>query len=193
MVYYLLKNLNVEITLPIATAITCGIICDTDAFQNTNTYPETLSLISEFQKMGVNYHLCLTNITRSLRPNELKTWGLLLEKIKTSSDGSFVWTSLSLEDQQGSDIDIRLGIFANAIISRVQNTDFGFVLYEKEMNLTKGSIRARKIGIDVSQIAHELNGGGHLASASFTLNHNLKYTETEILRVISRLKSNNKL
>jgi bifunctional oligoribonuclease and PAP phosphatase NrnA len=193
MVYYLLKSLSVEISLDMATAITSGIICDTDAFQNTNTHPETLRLISQFQEMGVNYHLCLTKITRSLRLSELKNWALLLENLKISEDGTFVWTSLSYRDQQTLPIDIRLGIFANAIISRVQDTDFGAILFEKEANVTKGSIRARKPGVDVSQIAHELSGGGHLASASFTLGRNLEQTENEFLRVISRLKAENKL
>lgn len=193
MVYYLLKSLEIKITTPIATAITCGIICDTDTFQNTNTNPETLKLISKFIKEGVDYHLCLTKITRSLRLNELKTWAMLLENLQISPDGTFVWTALPYMEKPIYPINLRLGVFANAIISRVFETDFGFVLYEKETNLTKGSIRARKPGINVSQIAHELNGGGHLASASFSYNHNLIRTENEILRVISRLKSQNKL
>jgi len=193
MVYFLLKALDIDITVNIATCLTAGIICDTDTFQNSNSSADALNLVAKFQTLGVNYHYCVTQIARSLRFEEVKTWSILLENLKYSDDKSFVWSTLPYDQWRNSPCDIRLGVFANAIISRIKDTDFGAVLIEKEPGTTKGSIRARKPKLDVSQIAHLLHGGGHLASASFCLNQSLVQAEAEFLRTVNHLKSLSKL
>lgn len=193
MVYHVLKSLNIEITAEIATCLACGILYDTEVFQNTNTTPAVLRLIADLQDIGANYNRCLVEITRSYQMEELKVWALLLQNLKISPDASFVWTTIDAEEWSAFPAKSNVGNFADALVRRVDGTDFGAVLVEKKAGLTKGSIRARLSDVDISQIAHELNGGGHLAAAGFRLEKSLKLAEADFLRVIANLKSNNKI
>lgn len=189
MVYHLLIALKVPIIPQIATCLLSGILYDTDFFQNTNTTPSVHRLVADLEESGADYNRCLVEIGRSYQFSELRLWSILLKNFQIAPDNSFVWSTLSYSEWQTLTPGSKPGGFANAIISRVDGTDFGALLTEKNPGITKGSLRARRPGVDISKIAHHLNGGGHQASSGFLIEKPLKEAEKEFLSVVSRLKA----
>ena len=183
MVFYLLKELKIDITPEIATCLLYGLVGDTGAFQNFNTSSQSLRMAAILIEAGGDYDRCLVELSRNLKYRQLRAWGTMLNNLKASADNSFVYTTLSFEESQDID-DLGMSRFANTLISRVKDTNFGAVLVEKEEGFTYGSIRSRKPEFDVSKIAEKLNGGGHKNAAGFRLEKPLIKAEQEFLNAV---------
>lgn len=183
MIFYLLKELKIDITPEIATCLLYGLVGDTGAFQNFNTSSGSLRMAAILIEAGGDYNRCLVELSRNLKYRQLKVWGTMLKNLKASADNSFVYTTLSFDECQDID-DLGMSRFANTLISRLKDTNFGAVLVEKEEGFTYGSLRSRKPEFDVSQIAEKLNGGGHKNAAGFRLEKSLVKAEQEFLDAV---------
>ena len=185
MIYQLLIDLDIKITKEIATCLLAGLLGDTNVLQNTNTDSAALKLTYELTKLGADYHTCIFHLKRSKSPEQLKLWSRLLDMIQISPDKTFVWITLSYSQCQELKAQ-DLGNFVNNFLSSVKGTKFGAMLAEKQKGITKGYLRTRK-EIDVSQIAHMLNGGGHPAAAGFRIEKPANIAEQEFLSVVNSL------
>ena len=194
MVFYLLTELEVEITKEIATCLLFGILGDTGAFQNLNTDPNSLRIAALLIDKGADYATPLVQLTRSHPYNDLKVWGTLLSNLKISTDSSYVYTTLSFEEIESlGGHTPSLGLFANVIIGRVDGTKFGAVMIEKKNGITKGGIRARHLDVDVKELAGLLGGGGHRAAAGFKISKTLKEAERDFLNAVEFLQKQGKI
>jgi bifunctional oligoribonuclease and PAP phosphatase NrnA len=191
MVYEVLLNLNVEITKDIATCLLAGILGDTNVLQNTNTDPQTLELVYKLTDLGADYHTCIFHLKRSKSLNQLKLWSKLLDLVQISKDESFVW--LTLDNKQCRRLKVEdLGSFVNNFLSSIKGTKFGALLAEKTPGISKGYLRSRR-DVDVSQIAHRLNGGGHKAASGFRIEKIAAQAEKDFLSVVNSLQEQKKI
>jgi len=193
MVFYLLDELEVDITPEISTCLLFGILGDTGAFQNLNTDSNSLRLAAILKEKGGDYARCLVELTRSTEYQELKGWGLLLDNLRISDDRSYVYSTMSPEDISKLEKSPQIGLFANAILGKVNGTKFGAVLAEKQPGITKGAIRARYRDVDVAQIARLMAGGGHPGAAGFRIEKPLKEAEQDFLNAVEYLQKQNLL
>ncbi len=193
MIYDLLLKLKVEITPQIATCLLFGLLGDTGVFQNTNTSPRVFRITGQLIKSGGDYQSCVREIAWSHPLTDLKAWPMLLNNLKVADNGQYVWTTASFEEWSKYETGFRLEIFASIIIRCIQGTKFGAILVEKESGITKGSIRSRLPAVDVAQIAHRLNGGGHMAAAGFKIDKPILGAEKAFLAVVKELENQGKL
>lgn len=191
MVYKLLKKLSINITSDIATCLLAGVLADTNVLRNTNTDTKTLKIAAQLTALGGDYHTCVFHLKKSIPSEQLKLWARLLDKIQLSPSKDFVWVTLT--NNQCRELKAKdLGSFVNVFLSSVKDTKFGALLAEKSPGITKGYLRARE-KIDISLIAHKLNGGGHQAAAGFRLEKEAVTAEKEFLAVVHSLQEQNKL
>ncbi len=193
MVFHLLNELEINITSEIATCLLFGILGDTGAFQNLNTDGNSLRVAALLIDKGASYSHCVVELTRSHPFADLQVWSRLLKNLQISTDGSFVYTSLSSQDIEELGHSPQIGLFANSIIGKVKGTKFGAVLIEKKPNSVKGAIRARSTETDVSQIAALINGGGHPGAAGFKIEKPLKDAITDFLNAVEHLQKQGKI
>ncbi|MBQ5501243.1 MAG: bifunctional oligoribonuclease/PAP phosphatase NrnA, partial [Selenomonas sp.] len=67
----------------------------------------------------------------------------------------------------------------------IEGVDIAFTLKEKEPNLCRVSLRSK--GIDVTKIALQFGGGGHVRAAGCTIEKNCAEARTELINAIMQV------
>lgn len=169
--YNLFGDWKVKITKKTATALLTGIIGDTGSFKYTNTTEKVLFVSSKLIDVGADNNEISLNLFNSYGEDELKLMGVLLKNIKVEKE-CFTWTSVPYEvyekykrpNEAQSEV-------AGSFIRGIKNTKFGMVIVERKKGFLDISFRSRIKGFDVSELAKEFGGGGHLmaSGASFKI------------------------
>ena len=178
-IFKLAGELNVKITPEIATCLYTGLATDTGFFQFSNTRAETFKTAAELVNCGVKPNFIPENIEkRSL--NEVLNMRTALNSLKIFYGGKVAGMFLDLPTMQNCDstegfIDL---------IRVIDGVDVAFLISEREKNVCRVSIRSK--GVDVSKIANELGGGGHIRAAGCTLYKNLTDAEKILVETIGK-------
>ncbi len=153
---------KVSIDKHIATSLMSAIIGDTGAFRHPGSTEETFKAASYLMGKGADKDKIIHNIYRSEDFKLLKFCGEALHEMKLDEENRFVWSAISYE------VFEKLGKPANArnaassyFAQLVEGTNFGFMAVEENKDKLSVSFRSRT-GCDVSEIALELGGGGHV-------------------------------
>lgn len=158
-----LPHWGLPITPAIADALLTGIVTDTLGFRTNNVTPHCLRLAADLMEHGANLaDLYMRGLVRrSLEA--ARYWGAGLAKLR--HENGIIWSTLTLEDRR------KAGYHANDdadlinIISAIDGGKVGMIFVEQENQHVKVSWRALEEGIDVSQVAKVMGGGGHQAAA----------------------------
>lgn len=170
-VHQLIQALDIPLTPEIATHLLAGLLSDTSGFANTNANADSLRFAANMIDAGANLHPIMTGLFRTMSLAAMHLWGKVLSGIQLENPG-IVITQLSLEDiaeTQATEADIEtLGTLVNNILVADQSTQLAVLLKEKGQGEISGSLRS-VANIDVSAIARQLGGGGHLKAAGFRI------------------------
>jgi len=186
-IYWLLKTMQLDLDKDIATCLLAGIFSDTGGFQHANTSQKVLKIAGELLLKGVRINKISDHITQNKNLTSFKVCGLALSKIKKDPQTGMVVSMLSRGDIikcQASPEDLS-GI--PTILNTVSGGRFSLLLAEYKKNEIKGSLRSEKYkGIDVSQIAKNLGGGGHKLAAAFEADGKLEEVLNKVKEVINK-------
>jgi phosphoesterase RecJ-like protein len=173
-VYDLITNLGIEIDKNIATCLLTGIIGDTSGFQNQNTSEESFAIASELMKRGARLKSIVDNTFGGKEVDVLKVWGLAMERLVIDKKYGVVSTYLTHEDIEsyGLSIDAVSGIVN--FLNSIKGARVVMLITEEDKGMIKVSLRTRDTYADVSAIARQLGGGGHVKAAGFTFPGTLK-------------------
>ncbi len=173
--YRLVKEMNVEITLKISKAIAVAIIQDTGYFRYQNTSAKILRLIADFMEKGIN----LYQINKKLYSNhslaKMKLKGLALSTLQRDFKAKVAWLYVDQDmlSETGSDISDISGFVNYA--RDIKNVEVGICFSAINNKQTKVSLRSKDY-IPVDKIAEKFSGGGHPRAAGFIVGK--KLTET---------------
>lgn len=186
-IYQLIKKMNYEISLEIATCIYVSISTDTGSFKYTNTTSKTHAIVSNLLKLGVDLETINIEIyqNRSLEKTKLLIAGMNnLTLLKNNTVGIVAVDSEILEACGAKTQDSEI------IVDFIRNIDvvnLACVLRPIDEHSTKVSLRSKK-DIDVSKIALVFGGGGHAKASGCTINSNVgKAKETIINEILKYL------
>ena len=161
-----------------ASALTMGLVTDTNGFRTTGVTPETMELAARLMRLGADlpeiYHQSLVN--QSLQNSKL--WGLALTKLQ-QQDG-LVWTSITLEDRKSSGYAGRDDAEVTNFLTSVEGCKVAVLLNQQSTEKVKVSWRSRN-HLDVSRLALQYGGGGHPNAAGAELALPLPQAEQEII------------
>ncbi len=176
----LIPQIGLTIDQQVASALLSGILSDSIGFRTSNTTADSLRIAADLMDKGANINE-LYNKALISRPFEAaKYWGFALKKMERS-DG-LVWTSLTLEDRKNAAYPGNDDADLTNILSSIEAMDVAVLFVEQKADLVKVSWRARP-GLDISNIAHSLGGGGHPAAAGVECAGTLSEVQEKVLKI----------
>lgn len=169
---------GLTITKTVAEALMIGLITDTIGFRTSNMSPRALRTGAVLMEAGADlpdlYNKSL--IYRSYA--QINYWGYALEKLNRKE--GLVWTALTLADRKQAGYNGNDDADLNTLLSSITECDVSVLFVEQNNHHVKVSWRA-KPGLDVSQLAFSLGGGGHPAAAGADIEGNLSEVQQNVL------------
>lgn len=158
MLYYFLKELNVEFSKKICLALYVGLACDSGCFMFNITQKlhyianELVKNIDDVE--DINY-----NLFRVKSFNEVKLYGEAIKKLDVCLNGHLAITDVTLKDFEKTNTGLENTTELVFMLSGLENVDIICVMSEEKAGTYKVSFRSKKI--DVGALASLFGGGGH--------------------------------
>jgi phosphoesterase RecJ-like protein len=168
LIYALLEKMKIKITKNISDCLLTGIFTDTGGFQHSNTDPQSLEIAAELMRKGSRIDKIAKNIFNGKNIPAIKLWGKALSRIQTDKSTGMAASYISKNDIEecGAKEEDASGLVN--IINTISDAKFSLLLTESKDRKIKGSLRSEDYkGIDVSEIARSLGGGGHKLASGF--------------------------
>lgn len=151
----------------IAECIYTGIIHDTGVFKYSCTSAQTMTIAGKMMEMGIDYSDIIDNSFYKKTYVQNHILGRALMESVLFYDGKCIFSCISTEEMQFYGIT---GKELGGIVEQLRLTEgveVAIFLYQTGDKEYKVSMRSKK-EIDVSVIASEFGGGGHVRAAGFT-------------------------
>ena len=176
--YRLMQDLDLPITVDIASNLMAGLITDTIGFRTENVQPEVFSMSAELLAMGIPmaeiYQKSLTEQSYSA----VKLWGFGISNLER--EGELIWTQLSLGERAAARYEGVDDADLTNLLSAIEGIRVAVVFIEQPNGTVKISFRSRH-GFDVAGLAGQFGGGGHTAAAGAMVEGKLDETIEEVL------------
>jgi phosphoesterase RecJ-like protein len=174
----LLFEAGLPFTQPVAEALLTGLITDTIGFRTSNVTPEALRLAARLMEMGAYLPRLYRDALVNRSFEAVSFWGAGLSKLER--DGRMVWATLTLSDRQSANYPGRDDADLVNILSAIGDADIALIFVEQPKGHVKVSWRAQP-GFDVSRIATQFGGGGHIAASGADIPGTLDEVRPKVL------------
>jgi bifunctional oligoribonuclease and PAP phosphatase NrnA len=171
-VWQLMHDLEVSLTLPTAEALYVGLITDTGKFMYQNTSALSHLMAAELIEAGVDVSEVYRRVYEGVPFGKLALLARGLANVERYDDGRLTLTSLSSGDfaDSGAQESYSEGVIDH--LRAVQGTAVAALVRDRigDTNggqLRKVSLRSSDDRVDVSRIARAQGGGGHPQAAGF--------------------------
>ena len=171
-IWDLTKDLDVELTTPIAEALYVGLVTDTGKFQYENTTPTSHEMAADLLAHGVEVHEIFRRLYENVPLAKLALLARVLSRVQRYDGGRLTASYILRSDYEelGADENLAEGIVDH--IRSIEDTVVAALirqqLKEGREGVLKVSLRASADEVDVSVIAREEGGGGHRQAAGFS-------------------------
>lgn len=168
-IYWFFRINKFPISKNIALNLLAGILVDTGGFSHVTTSSGVFGAASDLLRCGVVPSKVVQESIESQSNTGLKIWGRALSRIKEDKEIGMLYSYVLKEDldeydAKFDDVAGLISLLNTASVSR-----FSALLVEYEKGIIKGSLRSERFkGVDVSEIASKLGGGGHKYASGFT-------------------------
>ncbi|OHB49546.1 MAG: hypothetical protein A2106_06665 [Planctomycetes bacterium GWF2_40_8] len=184
LIFDLITYMHGEITLEVATPLYLSIATDTGWFKFSNTSPKALKVCSDLIKAGVKSEIIYEKLYQNKHLSYLKLLNLTLGALRSECEGHLVWTKMTKEMVKSSGVEFVDTDVIIDLIRAVNEVEVVIIFRELGEKKTKMSFRS-KYTVDVSKLASDFGGGGHVRAAGASLNEPI---DTVIGDVISAAK-----
>jgi bifunctional oligoribonuclease and PAP phosphatase NrnA len=183
MVFDVIRELGVPLTLEIATHIYLAILTDTGSFHHSNITPRTFDICRQTVEAGVNPATMARRVFDSNSFGKLKLIGALLDSMELVDHGRLA--VLYMDDAMlhacnctNNDTE---GLINLPLTAReIQAVVFFKVGPQAEVRVSMRS----KYDVDVRQVAAAFGGGGHKNAAGFTIAGSLDEVRPRIVELL---------
>jgi phosphoesterase RecJ-like protein len=170
--YSVAKDLDLQLTVPIAEALYVALVTDTGRFQYTNTTPDSYRMAADLMELGVDVHAVYRQLFENVPFDKIQVLARVLSRIERYDGGRLTISFISRSDYEefGADESLSEGIVDH--IRAIEGTTVAALVREQlkseREGIRKVSLRAADETVDVSLIARQENGGGHRQAAGFS-------------------------
>ena len=191
MVYWLAREMKVNITPEIATLLYTTLLTDTMCFSNSNTNAEALKWAGELVERGADHLSVYRKVFLEKPLKMMKIFAVGINNIELIENGEIAWTYVRKADMD------RFGATSEDTedivdyVMRVKGVKIG-IFFREDNGETKVSLRSNT-SFDVSKVAASFGGGGHKRAAG--INVKKSFEETKIIliqRVIDEYRKEKK-
>ncbi|MDR3305552.1 MAG: 30S ribosome-binding factor RbfA [Clostridiales Family XIII bacterium] len=166
-VYQCIESAALPMNEDIATALYVGIVTDTGKFQYSNTTPATHRIAAALMEAGADAADVYSRIYQSIKPEKLFVEREMLNTLELFADGraalSFVTQGMLANVETGDDETDGMSEKLRSILG----VEVSVFLKERPDGKVKASLRSKSY-YDVSALAADFGGGGHIRAAGFT-------------------------
>ncbi|MFL5827558.1 MAG: DHH family phosphoesterase [Thermoleophilaceae bacterium] len=171
-VWRIAKELEVEITPPIADALYVGLVTDTGRFMYENTTAEAHRMAADLIDAGVAPHDVYRRLYEDLPFARLQLLARALSRVQRYDNGALTLTYLTRQDYEDTGsietdsegvVDHIRAVEGTAVAALVRD-----LLSDDRDGMRKVSLRSTDGRVDVSRIARAHGGGGHRQAAGFS-------------------------
>jgi len=168
MVFDLVRELSVPLTVEMATHVYLAILTDTGSFHYSNITPRTFEICRQTLEAGVDPVLVARNVYDSNNMGRLKLFGAVLSAMQIDPTGRIAIVYLDHEmarDAGGTYEDTEGLINLPLTVKEIEA-----VVFFKQVEGDEYRVSMRSKGeIDVGAVAKEFGGGGHKNAAGCTV------------------------
>ena len=176
-IFELCKELDIKITKNIAICLYTGIATDTGFFNYSNTTPKTLRIAAELLESGVepNY---ISEMVERRKLEDVQVMSAALQTMQIYFGGKVA--GLFIDAELAKIVETTEGLID--LIRVIDTVEVAFVLTYKDENTVRASLRSK--GVNVSEIAQKLGGGGHIRAAGCTFHTNFDDAKNILLKTL---------
>lgn len=168
-----------------ATMLYLGMITDTNRFLYESTEAKTLRLAAELIDRGAEKQLIHNSLYESTNKNYLLLEGEVLARTHYLCDNKISVSSLSLDQLEKYDLSQSETDPLVSVLKSIEGVEVSCLIKENAKDFQKVSLRSKE-DIDVSKIAQEFGGGGHIRASGFPMEGKSQEEAWEIM--IERLE-----
>lgn len=167
LVYEIIKRLNLPIDKEIATLLYAGLVTDTDRFLYSNISELTFYTAADLYKIGADFEMIYKNLYQNKEISKLQFENHLLNKVEFKKPYALVGVS----QKTCKDFGVQMGDSESVVntIRDLKGIEVACLVKEYGENEFKISLRSKDY-LDVSKIAKDNGGGGHIRASGFTIN-----------------------
>ncbi len=183
MVFDLIRELGVPLTLEIATHLYLAILTDTGSFHHSNITPRTFDICRQTVEAGVNPAAMARRVFDSNSFGKLKLIGALLDSMELLDDGRLAL--LYMDDAMLEACNCTNNDTEGLINLPLTAREIQAVVFFKVGPIGEVRVSMRsKYDVDVRQVAGTFGGGGHKNAAGFTVTGSLEEVRPRIVELI---------
>lgn len=171
----------------VAECVYTGIIHDTGVFKYNSTSRKTMEVAASCMEKGIKFGEIIDGSFYSMSMAQRRLLGHVLTGLTEKLDGRFVYATLDRKTMISYGIESSRD--TDGFIDNIRETDGAVCaafFYEIPDGSYKCSLRSNSTAVDVSKIAVEYGGGGHLMAAGCTLTGNIGENIEEITEKVRR-------
>ena len=167
-IYYLFKK-HFKLTQTMAEALYMGIYTDTGGFVYSNTAKDTFACLADLIGTGINASQLLLKCFRSKTINEFEITKKAFNSIQFYDNGRIAVSILRENDFKETNATLNDSKFIVPYLPTIQGVDVGISITEPGDGEVHVSLRTSNDEVDVSKIARNFGGGGHVKASGLTL------------------------
>lgn len=167
LVYEIIKRLNLPMDKEIATLLYAGLVTDTGRFLYSNISELTFYTAADLYKIGADFEMIYKNLYQNKEISKLQFENHLLNKVEFKKPYALVGVS----QKTCLDFGVQMGDSESVVnmLRDLKGIEVACLVKEYGENEYKISLRSKDY-LDVSEIARNNGGGGHIRASGFTLN-----------------------
>ena len=180
LVWDLLRQDGGEIGPTQARALYVAIVTDTGSFRFGNTTARSHEIVARLLRLGVDVEDMFRRLFARFTGEGLDLLQRALASLELDAGGRVASLTLTREDveETGADAEDREGLVEYA--RRLRGVEVALLFRELSDGRSKVSLRSNG-GVDVSEIARRMGGGGHRQAAGLLLDASLDETRVRVL------------
>lgn len=170
--------LGLEFSPAVLDALLTGILTDTMGFRTSNMTPKALRLSADLVEQGADLPALYERALLRRSFQAMRYWGAGLTSLQ--QEGGLVWGSLTLADRKAASYPGNDDAELINNISMIEGAAITVLFVEQADGQVKVSWRSQG-GHDVSRIAAQFGGGGHVAAAGAVVHGSLAEAHERVL------------
>mgnify|MGYP000936076009 FL=1 len=186
LIYDLIIHMNGELTLELATPLYLSIATDTGWFKFSNTSAKAFKACSALIEAGVKSQIIYEKLYHNKHASYLKLLNLMLGALSSECDGQLVWTKMTKKMIKSSGVEFVDTDVMIDLIRAVNEVEVVVIFRELGERKTKVSFRSKHT-IDVSKLASDFGGGGHVRAAGASLDEPIDTVIGDVISAASEL------
>ena len=183
-IYYLFKEWNIAVSKEIGQSLINGVLTDTDGFGINTVDSNTFKMASDILILGVNVHNIYSRVLWKNSMPQYELMQIAMNRLEFLCNGKVAYTYILKEDFEkvGASLGEHEGIVD--IGKNIDGVEVSIFVREED----GWTISLRSTGnVDVSKIAKQVNGGGHIMAAGGKTTCSLEETKTILINEVEKV------